>query len=86
MLGIKFPEEAAKLKYNMTPLSEYDATCNLTLMKKILNKHGLQLNLNINTVLTSKNNFELAKWFKNLIDGPVATILNNYTSAAVLIS
>jgi len=37
-------------------------------MKKVLNKHGLQLNLNVNDILHSKNNYELAKWFKALID------------------
>lgn len=68
MLSLRFPEETLKFKYNLSPVSEYDALNNLTAMKKILNKQGLQLNLNIHTVLNSKNNFELAKWFKALID------------------
>lgn len=68
MLMIRFPEDAAKLKYNPAPISEYDFLNNLTTMKKVLNKHGLQLNLNIDTVLNSKNNFDLAKWFKALVN------------------
>lgn len=37
-------------------------------MKKILNKFGHQLNLNVLEVVESKNCFELASWFKNLYD------------------
>jgi hypothetical protein len=44
---------------------------NLNQMKRVLNRHGLQLNLNVNEVLGSKNNYELAKWFKALIDRDV---------------
>lgn len=68
MLVQKFPDDSPLLKYNANPLSDYDCTNNLNLMKKVLNKRGLQLNLNIQTVLTSKNNFELAKWYKSLFD------------------
>jgi hypothetical protein len=57
MLTLRFPEETQKLKYNPNPVSEYDCMNNLNLMKKTLNKHGLQLNLNVNQVLNSKNNF-----------------------------
>ena len=57
MLIIRFPEEVSKLKYNPAPLSDYDCNSNLALMKKVLNKHGLQLNLNLNTVFSSKNNY-----------------------------
>lgn len=68
MLMIRFPEDAPKLKYNPAPISEYDYLNNLTSVKKLLNKHGLQLNLNVEKILNSKNNFDLAKWFKALID------------------
>ena len=79
MLLAKFPEEAAVLKYNPTPVSEYDCTTNLNLMKKVLNKRGLQLNINVQTVLTSKNNFELARWFRGLCE-PAETGVSNYSS------
>jgi hypothetical protein len=68
MLAVKFPEESASLRYNPSPLSEYDCSSNLNLMKKVLNRRGLQLNLNVQTVLASKNNFELAKWVRTLMD------------------
>jgi hypothetical protein len=68
MLMIRFPDDAPKFKYNSAPISEYDYLNNLTAIKKLLNKHGLQLNMNINSVLNSKCNFELAKWFKALVD------------------
>lgn len=79
MLGIKYPEDAGILKYNPNPVSEYDCTTNLNLMKKVLNKRGLQLNINVQTVLTSKNNFELAKWFRGLCEPP-ETSVSNYSS------
>lgn len=83
MLTIKFPEESNKFKYIPAPLSEYDYTSNLTAMKKLLNKKGLQDNLNITQILNSKNNFELAKWFKSLIDNFIIIsnpTLDNYSS------
>ena len=55
MLLIRFSED--RIKYNSSPVSEYDFMSNLNLMKKVLNKHGLQLNLNVNEVLGSKNNY-----------------------------
>lgn len=79
MLALRFPEDAAMLKYNPTPVSEYDCTTNLNLMKKVLNKRGLQLNINVQTVLTSKNNFELAKWFRGLCE-PIEAVVDNYSS------
>jgi hypothetical protein len=66
MLSIRFPED--KIKFNLSPLSDYDCSSNLSTVKKSLNKRGLQLNLNINEILNNKNNFELAKWFKALMD------------------
>lgn len=57
MLAFKYPEEASKMKFNSSPLSEYDNNSNLSIMKRVLNNHGLQLNLNIAMVLNSKNNF-----------------------------
>lgn len=79
MLSIKYPEEVGLLKYNPNPISEYDFTYNLNIMKKVLNKRGFQPNLNINTVSTSKNNFELAKWFKCMFE-PTEVAINNYSS------
>jgi hypothetical protein len=67
MLCAKFPEEAHRIKYNPSPVSNYDCTSNLNQMKKLLNRKGLQLNLNVSEVAESKNNFELARWFKNLL-------------------
>ena len=55
MLQIAFSEE--KVKFNSSPVSDYDCSSNLNTMKKTLNKHGLQLNLNVSEVLNSKNNF-----------------------------
>lgn len=72
MLCLRFPEETLKFKYNPAPISEYDALNNLTAMKKLLNKLGLQLHLNIHSVLNSKNNFDLAKWFKALVDREIS--------------
>lgn len=70
MLGEIFPEDfTSKVKVHLNPISEYDCTNNLNIIKKILNKYGLQLNLNINSVLSSKNCFEFANWVKNLVDG-----------------
>jgi hypothetical protein len=80
MLALKFPEESAGLKYNANPISEYDCTNNLNLMKKALNKRGFQLNLNIQTVLNSKNNFLLAKWFKGLFEDVEPANVSNYSS------
>lgn len=68
LLLLRFPEEVARLKFNATPVSEYDCTRNLNMMKKVLNRNGLQLNLNVSEVLASKNNYELAKWFRALLD------------------
>lgn len=79
MLALRYPEDAGLLKYNPTPVSEYDCTSNLNLMKKVLNKRGLQLNINVQTVLTSKNNFELAKWFRGLCE-PMEAVVGNYSS------
>ena len=71
LLLLRFPEEVARLKFNATPVSEYDCTRNLNMMKKVLNRNGLQLNLNVSEVLASKNNYELAKWFRGLLDREV---------------
>ncbi len=79
MLSVKYPEEAALLKYNPNPISDYDCTYNLNIMKKVLSKRGLQPNLNVLTVFNSKNNFELAKWFKGLFE-PAEVSVNNYSS------
>ena len=48
-------------------------------MKKILNRHGHQTNLNIHGVLKSKNNFDLAKWFKIFMENnlPESVVNNN---------
>lgn len=40
----------------------------MNIVQKVLNKHNLQLNLNVQSIVTSKNCFELANWFKNLYD------------------
>jgi hypothetical protein len=83
MLAIKYPEDSATLRYNAAPLSDYDCTSNLNLMKKLLNRKGLQLNLNIHTVLASKNNFELARWLRTLIDPPPEQTAANYARESV---
>lgn len=51
-------------------------------MKKILNKKELQQNLNVSIVLQSKNNFELAKWFKALMDNHICAV-DNFSSVQV---
>ena len=40
----------------------------MNIVKKILNKHNLQLNMNAQAVIAAKNCFELANWFKNLYE------------------
>ncbi len=68
------------LRYNPAPLSEYDCTGNLNMMKKVLNRRGLQPNLNVQAILTSKNNFELARWLRTLIEPPNDPPISNYSS------
>ncbi len=79
ILSIKYPEEASLLKYNPNPISEYDCTHNLNIMKKVLNKKGFQPNLNVQNVVSSKNNFELAKWFRCMFE-PSEVAISNYSS------
>lgn len=40
----------------------------MNIVKKVLNKHNLQLNMNVQQIVLTKNCFELANWFKNLYD------------------
>ncbi len=40
----------------------------MNVVKKVLNKHNLQLNMNVQAIVLSKNCFQLANWFKNLYE------------------
>lgn len=40
----------------------------MNIVKKILNKYNLQLNMNVQALVTSKNCFEFANWFRNLYE------------------
>jgi hypothetical protein len=41
----------------------------MQMVKKMLNKYKLQMNLNISEIIKTKNCFDLLNWFKNLYDG-----------------
>ena len=60
--------EMSRHKIYEKPKNDYEFTHNLNLVKKILNKSSLQLNMNVAEVVRSKNSFELANWFRNLYD------------------
>lgn len=47
----------AKLKIYEKPVNQYEQTMNMNLVKKTLNRYGLQLNLNVPQVISSKNCF-----------------------------
>jgi hypothetical protein len=51
------PSEAVLIKSKMKekPVTEYDFEKNLILMKKVIEKHNLLNNLDINEILKSKN-------------------------------
>lgn len=57
-----------KYKTHDKPVNQYEQTLNMNFVKKTLNKHGLQLNMNVQQIVASKNCFELANWFRNLYD------------------
>jgi len=42
-----FPEDFIKQRIYEKPAGDYESMSNLNLMKKVLNKHGYQLNLNV---------------------------------------
>lgn len=62
------PSDISKHKVYEKAINIYEQTQNMNIVQKVLNKHNLQLNLNVQSIVTSKNCFELANWFKNLYD------------------
>ena len=40
----------------------------MNVVKRILNKHNLLMNMDVSAIVDSKNCFEFANWFKNLYD------------------
>lgn len=50
---------------------------NLKVLKKILNKHNLQRDMDPNSISQTKNCFEMANWFKNLYEQNKELAKNN---------
>lgn len=60
------PHDVGKYKIYERPVNQYEQTQNMNTIKKVLNKHNLQFNMNVSMIIASKNCFQLANWFKNL--------------------
>ena len=51
------PSDISKHKVYEKAINIYEQTQNMNIVQKVLNKHILQLNLNVQSIVTSKNCF-----------------------------
>ena len=51
------PSDASKYKIYEKPSSTYEFTFNMSTVKRILNKHNFQMNLDVNALVNAKNCF-----------------------------
>lgn len=74
MLQKVFPDDITtiKLKIKEKPVTEYDFEKNLLIVKKVIDKHRLQYDLNVGEIVKNKGCFDFLNWLKNLAEGLIS--------------